>query len=375
MAFYPNRKNAEDSNISSGSLGAKINKYRELRNLSQKELGMLCGFKETTADSRTAQYEKNKRTPSEDVLLDIAKALGISKYSLFGTDLVPVKQMFHILFGLEDFHGLDIVQVGDDDYHLVFDKKSEEYEKDILPFLIEWHRRKHGSAELNEFFEDFADDGSTKWYDLWRAGYPDVDERAYEKNVAEIKMDKLQKEMDEINAKVNSAEALNEIEGIETNLIFGNLGEKWTLAPVSWEDVCDVFGGAVKCGLTIEVAPMKKADEDEEDNVELFSLRVDEITGIEKFKLCSAKIYRLIEMIHEEGGIKVSRMITSKNKELRLTYYTSAANIEILSVIMEYIKEMKALVEQQNTGVISKKEAIKQEEKIRQQVIKCGIAI
>ena len=49
--------------ISPGSIGAKIKKIREYRGLTQKILGIRCGFSDATADVRIGQYEKNKKTP------------------------------------------------------------------------------------------------------------------------------------------------------------------------------------------------------------------------------------------------------------------------------------------------------------------------
>ena len=65
--------------VSPGSIGGKIKKYRELRGWTQKELGLRAGFAESSADVRIAQYEKNKRIPKENVLKDIAVALGIDE--------------------------------------------------------------------------------------------------------------------------------------------------------------------------------------------------------------------------------------------------------------------------------------------------------
>ena len=70
------------SNVSPGSIGGKIKRFRELRGWTQKELGLRAGFSESTADVRIAQYEKNKRVPKENVLKDIAYALEIDETAL-----------------------------------------------------------------------------------------------------------------------------------------------------------------------------------------------------------------------------------------------------------------------------------------------------
>lgn len=47
--------------VSPGSIGGKIKKWREYRHKTQKDLGLECGFPESSADVRIAQYEKTRR--------------------------------------------------------------------------------------------------------------------------------------------------------------------------------------------------------------------------------------------------------------------------------------------------------------------------
>lgn len=369
MAFYPNRKNAEDDNISPGSLGAKINKYRELRNLSQRELGILCGFKETTADSRIAQYEKMKRTPGEEVLCDIAKALGISRYSLYETDLVPVEQMFQVLFDIEDFHGLHPEKIGNE-YYLVFDKENEEFKKIIQPFLKRWYEYKNGNEVTKEFFESamlIESTENSKEYKLWRAGYPGMDDQEYQKYIAEKKMDKLQEEMDAINAKAYSKETKQIIESFEVGMMETHFGEDWLLVPGSIVSIFDIIGECIKEGLKIELAPEKNAEENEEDKITLFSMKTGDIISSDQVKLWSAKVFHMLNFM-SEFGISVSREITSKNKQLYLTYYTSATNSKFATLLYNYLKEMISFVEQKKKGTISDEAMAEQEKKIREDI-------
>ena len=46
------------------TLGEKIKKYRELRELTQRELGQKVGFSAGTEDSRIRKYEKNMNVES-----------------------------------------------------------------------------------------------------------------------------------------------------------------------------------------------------------------------------------------------------------------------------------------------------------------------
>ncbi len=48
--------------ITDTSIGQRLKFVRRFRRLTQKELGLLMGYSEKTADVRIAQYEKNART-------------------------------------------------------------------------------------------------------------------------------------------------------------------------------------------------------------------------------------------------------------------------------------------------------------------------
>ena len=105
--------------VSPGSIGGKIKRIRELRGYTQKQLGIACGFSQTSADVRIAQYEKNKKIPREKVLINIASALGIDDCALYDADMLSYNRMYHALFDLEDFHSLHPVKKNDG-YYLEF---------------------------------------------------------------------------------------------------------------------------------------------------------------------------------------------------------------------------------------------------------------
>ena len=102
----------KDTFVSPGSIGGKIKRIREHLGLSQKQLGLRCGFSETTADVRIRQYESNKKVPREKALNKLCNALEIDESSLFDADLLPISFAYHALFDIEDFHGLHPVQIG-----------------------------------------------------------------------------------------------------------------------------------------------------------------------------------------------------------------------------------------------------------------------
>lgn len=64
--------------ITDTSIGQRLKFVRRFRRLTQKELGLLMGYSEKTADVRIAQYEKNARTPNEETTAKFAEVLKVS---------------------------------------------------------------------------------------------------------------------------------------------------------------------------------------------------------------------------------------------------------------------------------------------------------
>ena len=65
------------------AVGDRIKRARNLRGMTQKELGIAIGFEEKSADIRIAQYESNTRTPKEELLRKIAEVLDVNYRSLY----------------------------------------------------------------------------------------------------------------------------------------------------------------------------------------------------------------------------------------------------------------------------------------------------
>ena len=64
--------------ITDTSFGQRLKFVRRFRCLTQKELGILMGYSEKTADVRIAQYEKNARIPKADTVKKLAEVLNVS---------------------------------------------------------------------------------------------------------------------------------------------------------------------------------------------------------------------------------------------------------------------------------------------------------
>lgn len=132
--------------LSPGSTGGKIRKYRMLKGLTQRELGIKAGFTEGSADVRIAQYENNKKKPRGEALSSIAASLEVDPASLDHSDMAMVDHACHALFDMEDFYGLHSVKAGKQ-YFLSFDidgsgGRDVFIKFDHAAFLKEWHEKR-----------------------------------------------------------------------------------------------------------------------------------------------------------------------------------------------------------------------------------------
>lgn len=64
--------------ITDTSFGQRLKFVRRFRRMTQKELGVLMGYSEKSADVRIAQYEKNARTPKAETVAKLAEVLNVS---------------------------------------------------------------------------------------------------------------------------------------------------------------------------------------------------------------------------------------------------------------------------------------------------------
>lgn len=86
----------------------RLRYFRKRRNLTQKELGMMLGFRESCADVRIAQYESGLREPREKLRAAMSDALNISPQALTIHSLATTTSLMHLLFAIEDIYGLTI---------------------------------------------------------------------------------------------------------------------------------------------------------------------------------------------------------------------------------------------------------------------------
>ena len=142
--------------------GERIRHIRNIRGMTQKQLGMAVGFDEKTADVRIAQYESGTRTPKEKLLADTAAALGVSPRALDLPDIDSYVSLAHTLFALEDKYGLKIGEI-DGEICLRLDKSKGMAYLSMLDIFMAWQTEavKLGNEKITR-----------EEYDAWRYNYP-----------------------------------------------------------------------------------------------------------------------------------------------------------------------------------------------------------
>jgi len=136
--------------------GKRIRFFRNLRGMTQKELGKATGLSVRSAGVRVAQYETAARTPKRALLERFADALGVSADALALPNLDTPVGLMHTLFALEDLYGLEIAPEG---AGFVLRLRTRPESGGIWPALAEWNRRR---AAMD------AGRCARKAYDQWR---------------------------------------------------------------------------------------------------------------------------------------------------------------------------------------------------------------
>lgn len=144
------------------AIGQRIKFFRNLRKLTQKELGQKLGFPERAADVRIAQYEAEKRIPKESMVENIANILDVSPLAVTVPDIDNYYGLMHTLFTLEDIYGMKIDNINGNPC-ITFDRfgKSEH----IIGRVDLW---------LNEYQKFLNGEITEEEYNQWRYTFPKI---------------------------------------------------------------------------------------------------------------------------------------------------------------------------------------------------------
>ena len=90
------------------AFGKRIKLIRQLRGLTQRELGEQLGFSGNAADIRIAQYESETRKPKDKIAEAMAFRLDVPTFALDVPNIDNRYGILHTLFALEDEAGFMI---------------------------------------------------------------------------------------------------------------------------------------------------------------------------------------------------------------------------------------------------------------------------
>ncbi len=132
-------------------IGDKIKKIRKFRGYTQKQLGLLCGYKINSADVMIAKYETGDRIPGRKTIEKLAAVLDVP-VSLFDCNIkenIGVSELGDLLLWLDEFGtSVNFLFENDKISVIVENPKFNEY-------LCMWHEKtqeyKDGKISLYEY--------------------------------------------------------------------------------------------------------------------------------------------------------------------------------------------------------------------------------
>ena len=135
--------------ITDTSIGQRLKFIRRFRRLTQKELGLLMGYSEKTADVRIAQYEKNARTPNAETTAKLAEVLKVSP-AVFSPTICASREDL-----LQSMYWLFLMKGGGDIYELAayLTVKFEDYTRDEVQATLQWLFEQQYELTLTEVVE------------------------------------------------------------------------------------------------------------------------------------------------------------------------------------------------------------------------------
>lgn len=325
MAFLKRHKDEELSFPFRGSTGYRIKKYRELRGMSQQELGVKCGFPVKSAALRIRQYETNKQIPRDKELLKIiANALGMNEKAIFDLDLSSGEQVYPLMFELEDLYGLRPCYK-DGFYYLRFDYEEGEswkqYNEKIYPFLKDWYEMRVKCLPDDNDSEETKKE-KIRSYTIWKGEYPiQVNRKKQENQSVAYRMAELQMEMDNLNTvKEESIQRYNEVKRKAKELITKVAPKFQSIKKTS--DLLVFIIDMMEQGLEIKGRKIDGRFESVrpglENGLDLLSVAIKEIENPEGI-VNYAKVAYVMKSL-KDLGISITERLTSLNNELFITY-------------------------------------------------------
>ena len=145
--------------------GERIKLFRKRKGLNQKELGLMMGYNEVTADVRIAQYENERRFPREAALNQMAYILDVAPEAIKVPEIDNAYGLMHTLFALEDKYGLSVDMI-EGQVCLSMNVSDPNFDSHIYSSLLAWNRMK------DKLITGLI---TKEKYDEWRYKYPEIE--------------------------------------------------------------------------------------------------------------------------------------------------------------------------------------------------------
>ena len=94
------------------AIGERIRFFRKKAGLTQKQLGLMVGFPENSAEVRIAQYERGTRAPKNDLIKKLSRIFNVSPDALCVPNIDNENSLLFTLFTLEDMYGFKVCRSG-----------------------------------------------------------------------------------------------------------------------------------------------------------------------------------------------------------------------------------------------------------------------
>lgn len=150
-------------NLASANLGQKIRFYRQIADMTQKELGSACGVNESTIRN----YELGNRYPDSDTIFEISNALEISPYVLATPDPISAASSLQYLFSMEKTLDLTPTTI-DGKVYLEVSSDIDVNDATIAPLSNLKRMFNHWATMYEKFINEEIDEET---YLLWQAKY------------------------------------------------------------------------------------------------------------------------------------------------------------------------------------------------------------
>ncbi len=141
------------------AIGNRIQRIRNFRGMSQRQLGIAIGLNEETARGRIAQYESGVRTPKEDLLKKIAEVLDVNYRVIYEPTLTAAEDVMYFLYELDELYSIGLHEVEDtSDPNFPKEHIAVSFNYSLLDnFMKEWMQRKkdlaNGTISKEEYLE------------------------------------------------------------------------------------------------------------------------------------------------------------------------------------------------------------------------------